>query len=175
MSSKSSEKTLAILQDEASCREVVSRYSAAIDWADYVALNTVFWSDATLDFGAAFFVGGCEEGLGFLKASVDASLCRTHSLGAIWLKLASPTARAETPAFNLWVSRNPDGTLTRYFFTARYLWGLEKRNDEWRVSSLKILINTAQCTPYDLNAQPPGLPLCEGLQPAHALFPGVHY
>jgi hypothetical protein len=173
MSSNSSDKTLSMLQDEAACRDVISRYSAAIDWADYTALATVFWPDGQMDFGA-FFAGDCKGGLEFLRASVDASLCRTHSLGTVWLKITSPRARAETPAFNLWVSKNEDGSLTRYFFTARYLWELEKRGDEWRVSSLKILINTAQCTPYDVSTHPPGLPLREGMQPGHALFPGNH-
>jgi hypothetical protein len=163
------------LLDESACRDVVSRYSAAIDWADRESLETVFWPDARMDFGAAFFVGGVEGGLEFLMASVNASLCRTHSLGAIWLKFDGARARGETPAFNLWVSRNPDGSLTRYFFTARYLWQLHKRDGEWRVASLQVLINTAQCTPYDTKQQPPGLPLRDGMNPSHALFPGAHH
>jgi SnoaL-like domain len=163
------------LLDESSCRDVITRYSAAIDWADRRSLETVFWPDAHMDFGAGFYVGSAPDGLEFLMASVNSSLCRTHSLGSIWLKLEGQRARAETPAFNLWVSRNPDASLTRYFFTARYLWQLEKRGGEWRVSALQILINTAQCTAYDPAQQPPGLPLREGMSPEHALYPGVHH
>jgi hypothetical protein len=59
----------------------------------------------------------------------------------------------------------------RYFFTARYLWQLP-RDEEWRVSSLQILINTAQCSAYDITQQPPGLPPREGMSPEHALYPG---
>jgi hypothetical protein len=171
----STDDVLNRLLDESSCRDVIARYSAAIDWADLRSLETVFWPDAHLDFGAAFFVGGVTDGLEFLMASVNASLCRTHSLGSIWLKLNGSRARAETPAFNLWVSRNPDGSLMRYFFTARYLWQLDKRDEDWRVSSLQILINTAQCSAYDTTQQPPGLPLREGLSPEHALYPGAHH
>jgi SnoaL-like domain len=164
---------LARLMDESACRDVIARYSAAIDWVDEQALATVFWPDACLDFGA-FFKGVAPEGIAFLIASAGASVCRTHSLGTPWIKLDGSRARAETPAFNLWISRNPDASLTRFFFTARYLWGLERRGDEWRAASLAILINTAQVQPYDPAVQPPGLPLREGMDPAHALFPGVH-
>jgi len=168
------EQALRTLLDEAACRGVISRYSAAIDWADREALTKIFWTDAKFDFGAAFFVGSGSKGVEFLIASVNSSMCRTHTLGATWLKIEQNEARAETPAVNIWISRNPDGSITRYFFTARYLWELRKRQDEWRASSLKILITTAQCTPYDLSAQPPGLQLPEGLGVDHPLFPGGH-
>jgi hypothetical protein len=159
--------------DESACRDVIARYSAAIDWLDEPALASVFWPDARLDFGA-FFKGLAPEGLAFLLARAGATVCRTHSLGLPWIKLDGGRARAETPAFNLWVSRNPDGSLTRFFFTARYLWGLERRGEEWRTASLAVLINTAQVQPYDPAVQPPGVPLSEGMDPRHELFPGVH-
>jgi hypothetical protein len=52
------------------------------------------------------------------------------------------------------------------------LWELQKRQGEWRVSILRIIVNTAQCTPYLLEAQPAGLQLVEGLGVGHPLFPG---
>jgi len=168
------EQAVTDLLEEAACRRLLSCYSAAIDWADREGLAKIFWPDAKFDFGAAFFVGSGTAGVDFLIGSVQASLCRTHTLGSPWLKMGKNEARAETPAVNIWISRNPDGSITRYFFTARYLWELQKREDEWRVSSLKILITTAQCTPYDLGAQPPGFQLLEGLSIAHPLFPGIH-
>ena len=168
------EDALTTLLDEAACRHLITRYSAAVDWADREALTSIFWADAKFDFGAAFFVGSGTAGVDFLIASVNGSLCRTHTLGAVWLTIGKNEARGETPAVNIWISRNPDGSITRYFFTARYLWELQKRRDEWRVSSLKILITTAQCTPYDLSAQPPGFQLLEGLGVGHPLFPGIH-
>jgi hypothetical protein len=167
------ERALTTLLDEAACLRIISRYSAAVDWADRQALTQIFWPDAKFDFGA-YFVGAGAAGIEFLIASVEASLCRTHALGLPWLKVGRNEARAETPAVNVWISRNPDGSITRYLLTARYLWELERRQDEWRVSSLRILINTAQCTPYDLDAQPPGFQLLEGLGACHRLFPGAH-
>lgn len=165
------ERALTALLNEGACRRVISRYSAAVDWADREALAQIFWPDAKFDLGA-FFVGAGEAGLDFLMASVNASLCRTHALGLTWLTLGENDARAETPAVNVWISRNPDGSITRYFLTARYLWELQKRQDDWRVSTLRIIVNTAQCTPYDLSAQPPGFQLVEGLSVGHPLFPG---
>jgi len=168
------EQAVTAVLEEAACRRLLSRYSAAIDWADREGLAKIFWPDAKLDFGAAFFVGSGADGVDFLIGSVQTSLCRTHTLGSPWLKMSKSEARAEAPAVNIWISRNPDGSITRYFFTARYLWELQKREDEWRVSSLKILITTAQCTPYDLGAQPAGFRLLEGLGVDHPLFPGIH-
>lgn len=168
------EQALTALLEEDACRRLISCYSAAIDWADRESLAGIFWPDARFDFGASFFVGSGAAGLDFLIGSVNASLCRTHTLGSTWLTVGNGEARAETPAVNIWISRNPDGSITRYFFTARYLWELRKRREEWRISSLKILITTAQCTPYDLRAQPPGFQLLEGLGVDHPLFPGVH-
>jgi len=168
------EQAMVTLLEEAACQRLISTYSAAIDWADREGLARLFWPDTKLDFGAAFFVGSGTAGVDFLIASVQASLCRTHTLGATWLKIDKGRARAETPAVNVWISRNPDGSITRYLLTVRYLWELQKRGDEWRISSLKMLVTTAQCTPYDMGAQPPGLSLLEGLNVDHPMFPGVH-
>jgi hypothetical protein len=165
------ESALATLLDEAACHRVISHYSAAVDWADRDALTQMFWRDAKFDLGA-YFVGAGEAGIDFLIASVNASLCRTHTLGSTWLSLGENEARAETPAVNVWITRNPDGSITRYFLTARYLWELQKRQGEWRVSILRIIVNTAQCTPYVLEAQPAGFQLVEGLGVGHPLFPG---
>jgi SnoaL-like domain len=168
------ERALTTLLDEAACRSVISCYSAAVDWADREALTKIFWPDAKFDFGAAFFVGTGTAGIDFLIASVNASMCRTHVIGSIWLKLGRSEAHAETPAVNVWISRNPDGSITRYLMTARYLWELQKRQDKWGASSLRILINTAQRTPYELDAQPPGFQLLESLSVDHPLCPGGH-
>ena len=165
------ERALTALLDEVACQRVISRYSAAVDWADRDALAQIFWPDAKFDLGG-FFVGAGEAGLDFLIASVNASLCRTHALGSTWLTLGKDDARAQTPAVNVWISRNPDGSITRYLLTARYLWELHKHKGDWRVSTLQIIINTAQCTPYDLSAQPPAFQLVEGLRVGHPLFPG---
>jgi hypothetical protein len=165
------ETALTALLDEMACRRVISRYSAAVDWADRDALAQIFWPDAKFDLGA-FFAGAGEAGLDFLIASVNASMCRTHALGSTWLTLGDNAARAQTPAVNVWISRNPDGSITRYLLTARYLWELQKRRGDWRVSTLRTIVNTAQCTPYDLSAQPPGFQLVEGLRVGHPLFPG---
>jgi hypothetical protein len=164
------ERALTALLDEVACHRVISRYSAAVDWADRDALTRIFWPDAKFDLGA-YFVGAGAAGIDFLIASVEASMCRTHTLGSTWLTLGENGARAETPAVNVWISRNPDGSITRYLLTARYLWELQKRQDNWRVAALRIIVNTAQCTPYDLSAQPPGFQLIEGLGVGHPLFP----
>jgi hypothetical protein len=165
---------LASLLDEAACRRLIRRYPAAVDWADREALTSIFWPDAKYDFGRAFFIGSGQAGIEFLLASVNASLCRTHNLGTTWLAMSDDTARAETPAVNVWISRNPDESITRFFVTARYLWQLQKRHGEWRVSALQTLMSTAQCTRYDLDAQPPGFALLEGLDVSHTLYPGSH-
>jgi hypothetical protein len=168
------DKDLAALRDEIECQRVIAQYSASIDWADREGLAAMFWPDAKFDFGPAFFIGSCGEAINFLVDSVKNSVVRTHSLGSTWLKIEKNAARGETPAINVWLERNSDGSLTRFFFTARYLWRLEKRQGVWRASSLSVLINTAQCTPYDEKQQPPGFELTVGLGLEHPRCPGGH-
>lgn len=168
------DEALKSLLDEAACRRVISRYSVTIDWADKEGLASIFWPDAKLNFGESFFIGSPAGGVEFLMASVNGSICRTHTLGSLWLTVGQSEARGESPSVNIWISRNPDGTITQYLFTTRYLWELQKRQGEWRVSSLQALITTAQSWPYDLGAQPPGFQLIEGLGVDHSLFPGSH-
>jgi hypothetical protein len=168
------DKDLAALRDQIECQRVIAQYSASIDWADREGLTAMFWPDARFDFGPAFFIGSCGDAIDFLVDSVKNSVVRTHALGATWVKIDENEARAESPAINVWLQREPDGSLTRYFFTARYLWQLQKRLGQWRASALSVLINTAQCTPYDEKEQPPGFAFNSGLGVDHARFPGKH-
>jgi hypothetical protein len=168
------DQDLATLRDQIECQRVIAQYSASIDWADREGLAAMFWPDAKFDFGPAFFIGSCGDAINFLVDSVKNSVVRTHALGATWLNIDKNEARGETPAINVWLQRDPDGALIRFFFTARYLWRLEKRHGQWRASSLSVLINTAQCTPYDEKQQPRGFELNVGLAMEHPRCPGKH-
>src|SRR3984957_18432354 len=115
------EQALTALLEEDACRRLISCYSAAIDWADRESLGRIFWHDAQFDFGAAFFVGSGAAGVEFLIGSVNASLCRTHTLGSTWLTVDNGQARAETPAVNIWISHNPADSITGHFFLRGHL------------------------------------------------------
>lgn len=113
--------------------EVLARYSRGIDRCDIKTLLSVFWPDATADYGS-----GAQDAHQWARATVAAlkRMRRTqHALSNILIEVDGARARAETycHAFHELDGDGDSGGL-EMVVGGRYLDLLERRDGAWRIS-----------------------------------------
>lgn len=117
--------------DELAIRAVLTRYARGIDRCDDGVLRSVWWPDATADYGQ-----GETNALEWSESVVQAlaTMRRTqHFLGNMLIELDGDRAVAETYCRAYHEVDAPDGP-QEMEVGGRYLDRLEKRGDEWRIA-----------------------------------------
>lgn len=111
--------------------DVMARYSRGIDRCDLETLLSVFWPEATADYGS-----GARNAHQWARATVAAlqAMRRTqHALSNILIEVDGDCARAETYCQAFHELDGDDGGL-EMVVGGRYLDRLERRGGAWRIS-----------------------------------------
>ena len=135
------------LLDERDCRQLLERYTYALDWMNWEGLTELFWRDAAVDFG---LWSGDRDGFIPWVAELESGYRRRlHLFGIPRLHVAGGSGRAETTAamfFRLGddvESGSETGPQDELMF-GRYLFEFQQREEQWRISSLRCLLHGAQ-------------------------------
>lgn len=111
--------------------QLLTRYCRGIDRCDLETLSSVFWPDATCDYGA-----GAQNALDWARATIGglkAMLRTQHSISNMLIDIDGERARAETYCHAYHELESPTGR-TEMVVGGRYLDHLEFRNGEWRIA-----------------------------------------
>jgi 3-phenylpropionate/cinnamic acid dioxygenase small subunit len=135
-------KTVSEFRDEFADREAIRdclyRYARGIDRIDEDMLRSVYWEDAT-DEHAGMFSGGASEFVDWLL--VQLPLMKTlHVVANILIEIDGPRANVESYVYAIHRSK-ADGTVQDMIGAGRYLDHLERRNDIWRISERKVVVD----------------------------------
>lgn len=129
------------MADREAIRDCHVRYCRAIDRADVALLASAFWPDATVDF-EGLYEGSIGAYLEQIAPGAAQQMEQTaHLMGnntSIEINGNSAVAESYIQAFH----RFPDNGQGKPFdliLGGRYLDRLEKRNDEWRILSRKLV------------------------------------
>ena len=162
------DEALRRLLDEAACRDVLARYGPAIDWQDRSSLESVFWSDAEIDYG--FFKGSGAALIDMLLHIATLSLRRFHMMSGERLRIDGASAEAESYMLTQAVSQGEDGSLTSSIFYGRFLDRLECRQGEWRIARRMYLQHGAYTGPYTESSMLTDMLNADGLNTQHPLY-----
>lgn len=162
----------AVLQqclDERTCRDVLARYGAALDWQDRATLQTVFWPDAEADYG--FFSGSGAELMEVLLHIATLSQRRFHMMGGERVRVEGDVAHAESYMITQAIATTAAAGETRSsLFYGRFLDRLERRAGEWRIARRIYLQHGVYAGPYGEGEALGRMRNAESLNPEHALF-----
>jgi len=127
------------MADREAIRECHARYARAIDRADAALLSSVFWPDATLNFEGLYDgeVGAYLEQIA--PGAAEQMEQTAHLMGnntIIVIEGNRATAESYILAFHRFLG---DGKPYDLLLGGRYLDCLEKRTDEWRILSRKLV------------------------------------
>jgi hypothetical protein len=158
------------LLDKQAITEVQARYCRTLDWLDEAGLASVFWPDADIDYG--FFVGSGEDFIPFVMQVEKSCERRWHNLTNLSIKLDGNDAEVECYGIAQSTSSR-NGIKTDQMFGGRYLDAFEKRDDEWRISKRKFILDWTQSFDHGLDAFREGrmsLPILDIREPDHAEY-----
>jgi hypothetical protein len=133
--------TLDRLAAEADIRALVTRYTHAVDWLDFAALEALFWPEAIIDFGhwqgdrAAFMPYIVEAESGYRR--------RLHLFSGERIAVNGDKADAEAGCA-IHVLNVAGETATDSLMWGRYLFALERRDGVWRFIRLTYISNFVQ-------------------------------
>lgn len=130
---------LARLLDESAIRSIVTRYTSAIDWMNWPLLESLFWPDATIDFGASF-AGNTTEFLRFVVPLEEQYTRRMHMFSGARIALYGEEAEAETGSLTHVRSVVGENRIDDLIY-GRYLMKLQRRDREWRLSHMHYMLN----------------------------------
>lgn len=119
-------------------RDLLNRYSHAIDRRDWQAFGDVFWPDGKVEYGlyndvAAKFAPIVEQV--YIDSRIDIS---QHFLGNCILRVEGDTGWGETYVQALHRVPRGDGGYKDVIMGCRYLDTFECRNSAWRISHRKV-------------------------------------
>ena len=138
MSALNSNDKLAELVAREEIRDLLNRYSHAIDRRDWQAFADVFWPDGLVEYGlyndVAVHFGPIVEQV-YIDSRIDIS---QHFLGNCIIRVEGSTAYGETYVHALHRVPNDDGTYRDVIMGCRYLDTFECRHGDWRISHRKV-------------------------------------
>lgn len=143
-------RQLARLLDESAIRVVVAGYANSLGWMNWPVQESLSWEDARrlrrrLRGNRAAF-------LSFVKAREESYVRPRHMFGEPRIQLDGSDAQVASVAHVHALSGESRNDDTIY---GRYLLGLQKRDGEWRLSSLySMLSNVASTTSMGRDAGP---------------------
>ncbi len=137
-------KKLDELLAEAAVRSVVTQYTCAVDWMNWPLLESLFWPDATIDFGDVFR-GDRAAFMPFVIALEEGYTRRLHLFSGARIALYGHEAEAEAGSVTHVRSVN-GATRTDDILWGRYIFQLARRGDEWRFTRLHYMFSNFQRT-----------------------------
>jgi hypothetical protein len=139
------DKAVRDLLDKEQIREVVgSRYARALDWDDTALLKSCFHDDAFLDQG--HFRGVAHEWCETATKPRPDSIVRFHYMYPAAIVIEGDCARAESAGISGRRWKITDGE-KQHLYGARYFDVLERRGDEWKISSRVLRLDFMQTFP----------------------------
>ncbi|MGF7154243.1 nuclear transport factor 2 family protein [Novosphingobium gossypii] len=133
-----SDGALAALIDKARLTDLVAEYANLLDWIDWQRLDTVFWPDATFDFG--MFKGDFAAYRAFVAELEEGYARRLHMFGLPSIWLTGDTARIDATCAIVCRTDAPSPGIDDTFW-GRYLLTAQRRSGEWRLSTLTYVLN----------------------------------
>jgi hypothetical protein len=134
------------LMDENACAGLLARYGQAVDRLDVVALERLFWPDATIDLG--FFKGSGQQAADFLVTNGRLSLRRCHVTCNSVFEFAGASVNADSCAITHAISSDGVCGMLRHVFFGRYLDRIERRGGEWRLAARRHQLHSYTVAPY---------------------------
>jgi SnoaL-like domain len=136
------EREVKTLRDHEEIRDVLTRYSRALDWLNAEMLDGVFFADAEIDYG--FFRGRYPEFRPIvMQIEIDAGR-RWHFTAQIKIQLQGDVAHVDSYNLSLSSPKSvaaPGGELST--FIGYYSDRLERRNGRWGIAARKHLLLSA--------------------------------
>lgn len=126
------------LADREAIRDCFTRYGRAIDRCDRALLASVFWPDAHLEF-EGLVEGPVAEYLKSTAVATEQHMEQTaHLLGNMLIDIDGDKATSESYVLAFHRLPGEQGAFD-LLLGGRYLDTLDKRNDEWRIGSRKLV------------------------------------
>ena len=124
------------LLDKQAIREILQKYSRTMDWLDEKGQESCYWPDAHIDFG--FFSGRADAFVPMIMVHEQKAVKRWHLVTGETIKINGNKAEVESYGISTGSSGsdNPSN-----MYGGRYLDEFEKRNDEWRISKRKYILD----------------------------------
>ena len=135
------------LADREAIRDCLLRYPRSLDRLDRAVGAEFHWPGAT-DNHAGLFEGKFEDLLDMAQEALAKMDQTQHFLGNMLIEINGNEARSETYVV-AYHGLNEGGVKSTFIAGARYLDVLQKREDEWRVSSRVLLIDWMKNIPED--------------------------
>lgn len=119
-------------------RDLIYRYSHAIDRRDWAALDAIFWPDGLVEYGlyddrAAGFTPAVQQV--YAESGIHIT---QHFIGNCILRVRGETASGETYVQALHRVPNGKGGYYDLLMGSRYLDTFERRDGEWRIAFRKV-------------------------------------
>jgi hypothetical protein len=154
------------LKEKLLCQDLLERYTYAIDWMDWAAMEKLFWHDATFDFG--MWQGDRTGFLRWVSELERGYQRRLHLFAMPRIAIGEQSGKAEAGAVMFFRVRNEAGATHDEMMFGRYLFDLDKRDSEWRLSNLTFLMNGR----HEFDAlDEGGLPFfADNIDPSHPKF-----
>ena len=130
------------LVDESACRQLLECYSNVVDWKNWARLDELVWDDAQFDFG--MWKGNCAEFKDWVKALEDGYERRLHLFSIQRIIVDGDSAQTEIGLANYLRSNDENGESKDDLLFGRYQIGLQKRDGQWRMQSLKFFLHGVQ-------------------------------
>jgi hypothetical protein len=123
------------LRSRIEIRDLLARYSVAVDTGELALLRTVFTADAAIDYGAEFATGvGADWFIKYVGVGIPGARALFHDLGTSLVELTGEsTARGRTYVVDRCVG---GGAFEGQLFTLGgwYLDDFTRTDDGWRIS-----------------------------------------
>jgi ketosteroid isomerase-like protein len=153
------------LADRESIRQCIYRYCRAPDRCDFDLLATAYWPDATENHDP--FVGTIEEFIEFARDTLLAMDQTSHMVANILIAIDGETAHVESYVRAYHRLTREDKTKYDLVTGGRYVDVMERRGDEWRISTRTVIRDWYREYPDSAN--------WEGELFGHEFSPGVRY
>ena len=165
------------LADREAIRDCIYRYCRAIDRCDFDLLASVYWPDATEDHDP--FFGTASDFIAFAKSILGTMDQTSHMVGNMLIEIDGGTAYVETYIRAHHRLPRENGERHDLVTAGRYLDVMKRMDDEWRISSRKVIRDWFRIYPdsADWEAGVFGNPFIPGTRypddPSYAILKGI--
>lgn len=140
------EQRIQAIEDRQMIADVLYRYCRALDRLDGSLLDTVFHSDARLDYGPGIYQGGPGPFIPFALEFQGAMQHTQHKITNLLIDLTGDRAFCESQVCALHTLQR-EGELFDLIVDARFLDCMSRREGEWRIETRVEIIDFAHERP----------------------------
>ncbi|MCX6433647.1 MAG: nuclear transport factor 2 family protein [Actinobacteria bacterium] len=129
---------LQAISDRIEIEELLVRYSRALDFRDFAALETLFTADATFDAGSL----GCPTGSAEIRAMIEGTLtgldATQHLIGKSLIELNGDEAEVRTYLISQHIREATEGPVKHYFLGGEYADRVVRTPEGWRIAYRRL-------------------------------------